>query len=231
MSMRIGVSDAWIALGILSLAFTALVWPVLGTDTGATSTSAPDQAAYRWTRDSMRLVFCYGAFGFAYIIPATFLPLMAKQTVEDPAVFGWAWPVFGVAAAASTLLLAPLARILGDRGLWILASLAMAIGVVAPLWLSGLAGVIVAAALVGGTFMVITMVGMKEARRVAALQAPVLMAAMTSAFAAGQILGPLCLPRLLKSDGDFSAALVLACAALVLSAIVLAAKSKPKEQR
>jgi len=230
MRMRIGAPQAWIALGFLSLVFAALVWPVLGTDTGDTARSAPVEGAYRWTRDSARLIFCYGAFGFGYIIPATFVPLMAKQIVDDSAVFGWAWPVFGVAAAASTLLLARPARILGDRGLWILAVLAMAIGVAAPLWLAGLAGVIVAAALVGGTFMVITMVGMQEARRVAGLQAPVLIAAMTSAFAAGQILGPLCLPYLLKSNGEFSAALVLACAMLVISAIVLAVKPNRKEQ-
>jgi hypothetical protein len=54
---------------------------------------------------------------------------------------------------------------------------------------------------------------------------------MTSAFAAGQILGPLCLARLLKSDGDFSVALGLACAVLVLSAIVLAVQPNRKEQR
>jgi MFS family permease len=226
MSLRIGAPEAWITLGFLSLVVAALVWPVVGTDTGATPISAPVQGGYRWTHDSIRLVFCYGAFGFGYIVPATFLPLMAKQIVDDAAMFGWAWPVFGVAAAASTLLVARPARILGDRGLWILAALAMAIGVAAPLWLAGLAGVIVAAALVGGTFMVITMVGMQEARRAAGLHAPVLMAAMTSAFAAGQILGPLCLAHLPKSEGDFSAALVLACGVLVLSTIVLAVKFK-----
>ena len=30
------------------------------------------------------LVLCYGAFGFGYIVPATFLPAMAQQLVPDP---------------------------------------------------------------------------------------------------------------------------------------------------
>ena len=60
-------------------------------------------AGYRWTPDTVRLVACYSAFGIGYIIPATFVPVMAKQVIADPAVFGWAWPLFGAAAMASTL--------------------------------------------------------------------------------------------------------------------------------
>jgi len=41
-------------------------------------------------------------------------------------------------------------------------------GGVAPLLVPGLGGILAAAILVGGTFMVITMAGMQEARRVAA---------------------------------------------------------------
>ena len=33
-------------------------------------------------------MICYGAFGFGYIVPATFLPVMARQVVSDPAIFG-----------------------------------------------------------------------------------------------------------------------------------------------
>ncbi|HMN82251.1 MAG TPA: YbfB/YjiJ family MFS transporter, partial [Burkholderiaceae bacterium] len=49
--------------------------------------------------DALRITLCYGAFGFGYIIPATFLPAQARQVIADPLVFGWVWPVFGVAAA------------------------------------------------------------------------------------------------------------------------------------
>jgi MFS family permease len=168
--------------------------------------------------ESRRLVLCYGAFGFGYIIPATFLPAMAKAIVADPRVFGWAWPAFGAAAVVSTLYAARLSARLSHRSVWIGGQLVMALGVVAPLVLPGLAGMLAAAILVGGSFMVITMAGMQEARRVAGPHARALMAAMTSAFALGQILGPVTVSVLPRG---FSPALILAASILALSALLL----------
>jgi len=79
----------------------------------------------------------------------------------------------------------------------------------------------IAALLVGGTFMVITMAGMQEARRVTGPHARALMAAMTSAFALGQILGPVIVSFLVQSTGRFAPALILAAAMLAVSAIAL----------
>jgi hypothetical protein len=72
----------------------------------------------------------------------------------------------------------------------------------------------------------ITMVGLQEARAVAGAQAPRLMAAMTAAFAAGQIAGPLSVSLLAGAGGNFAAALWLACAALLAGAALLATSSR-----
>src|ERR1041384_6753001 len=53
---------------------------------------------------------CYALLGYGYIIPATFLPALARQYIDDPVVFGWVWPVFGAAAALSTLAAARFGR-------------------------------------------------------------------------------------------------------------------------
>ena len=66
----------------------------------------------------------------------------------------------------------------------------MALGMAVAALRHDLAAVIVAALLVGGTFMVITQAGMVAARRLAGAAAPAA-ALMTAAFAAGQIVGPL----------------------------------------
>ena len=78
-----------------------------------------------------------------------------------------------------------------------------------------------AALCVGGTFVVITMVGIQEARIVAGARAAGLIAAMTAAFAAGQIVGPLSVSLIVSSVGGFSAALLIACAVLVAGAALL----------
>lgn len=221
-----GSAQAWVGLGALSLAVTALVWPMLGPDTAAPAAVRAPRARLTWTADRVRLVACYGTFGFGYIIPATFVPVMARRVIQDPAVFGWAWPVFGLAAATSTLCVAALGRRLGQRRTWAFAAAAMAAAVAAPVLGRGLDTVVACAAVVGGTFMVITMAGMQEARRVGGGQAAVLMGAMTAAFAAGQVIGPLSVTFFVGRQDEFSAALVLASGLLMASAIVLAIKPK-----
>ncbi|MNV62343.1 Major Facilitator Superfamily protein [compost metagenome] len=138
-----------------------------------------------------RLALHYGVFGVGYIIPATFLPAMAKQVIPNPAIFGWAWPLFGLAAAVSCLLVPRLARRRDEKRVWQAAQALMAAGMLAVALWQHIAAVIVAALLVGGTFMVITQAGILTARRMAGAAAPRAAALMTAAFAAGQILGPL----------------------------------------
>jgi predicted MFS family arabinose efflux permease len=142
-------------------------------------------------------------------------------------VFGWAWPLFGATAALSTVLATSRIARHGNRRVWAACAAAMAAGVAAPLLIPGAAGIVAAAVLVGGTFMVITMAGMQEARIVGGASAPRLMAAMTAAFAAGQVLGPLIVSVLVRRPGGFAAALAIAAAILVLSAVALAAKEQP----
>jgi MFS family permease len=219
-------SLAWTLLGMLALT-PALALPRAFGAPSHSSATRPAQA--RWPPDSARLIFCYGAFGFGYIIPATFLSTMARDLVRDPSLYGWSWPVFGIAAAASTFAAVPLRRHMSDRRLWLAGHVVMAVGVVMPLLVGGLAGIIASALLVGGTFMVVTMVGMQEARRVAGADARRLMAAMTSAFAAGQIAGPLAVSALASAGAGYDAALVVSGALLIVAALALIAKTGEKE--
>jgi predicted MFS family arabinose efflux permease len=217
-----GSARAWIVLGLLSIALAAVIWPAFrGAAAPATSPATATERGIVWDRESLRLTLCYGAFGFGYIIPATFVPALAKQVIRDPAVFGWSWPLFGAAAMASTLVSAILRSSITNRRLWITSHLVMAVGVALPVVWSGIVPIMLAALFVGGTFMIITMVGMQEARSVGGVRATGLMAAMTSAFALGQIVGPVCVSLVVGAGGDVSAALVIASIALVVSAYAL----------
>lgn len=142
-------------------------------------------------RGTAGLVVCYTLFGFGYILPATYLPALARQLVDDPQVFGLAWPLFGSAAAISTLLVAWRLGRVNRLALWAVSHLLMALGVLLPIVRGDLTGVVLAALLVGGTFMVITMVAMQEARARAETRATEVLGRMTAGFAAGQLAGPL----------------------------------------
>jgi len=220
--MALGVSSAhaWLTLGALSLVVAACLRPVIR---DGAAQRVQERGALRWTPDMARLVVCYGAFGFGYIIPATYVPAMAKALVPDPLAFGWAWPIFGATAAVSTVVAAWLIARHGNRRVWGVAALAMALGVAAPLVVPGALGIVLAALLVGGTFMVITMAGLQEARTAGG--AP-LMAAMTAAFAAGQIAGPLVVSALARRPHGFALALAIAALVLILSAVALVTREK-----
>lgn len=192
----------WLLLGaaasvVAVVAGRSIAGPTVPAETPG-PTSRPDSDTARGTGppDGRRAVpwrpiLCYGAFGFGYIIPATFLPAAARTLVDDPAVFGWTWPVFGLAAAISTVVTATALAEVAPRRCWAVAQLVMAAGVALPALSPTLPAIVVSALAVGGTFMVVTMAGMQEARRVGGPSAPRLMAAMTAAFATGQLIGPL----------------------------------------
>lgn len=180
----------WLELGLLAALAVACTSPFMGRplETSATARSMPhpDVTAGPYTG----VVVCYGVLGFGYILPATFLPALAREVVDDPKLFGLAWPVFGVAAALSTIATAGLFGRADRLRVWAVAHLLMAAGVALPsVWLAPVT-IAIAALLVGSTFMVVTMIGMQEAWARAPGNPTALLGLMTAAFAIGQLAGP-----------------------------------------
>jgi predicted MFS family arabinose efflux permease len=215
---------AWVAMGAAALLFTVTIWP--GYSGAAASAAATASVGLQRSSGHVRLIWSYGCFGFGYIIPATFLPAMARDVIADPAVFGWAWPIFGAAAFCSALAAGWASTRLTYRALWIAAHFILAFGVAVPVVWSGIGGIVVSALCVGGTFMVATMAGMQEARRVAPDNAASLMAAMTAAFAIGQILGPVLVSIVAGDPRGMDLTLIAAAVVLTLGATVL---MRPKQ--
>jgi MFS family permease len=215
MSLQAQSRHAWMALGAVALVAALGLWPQFASARPRRTVSRKDG----WNPHWWRLVAAYGAYGFGYIVPATFLPAMARDLIDDPAVFGWAWPVFGLAAALATLAL--VRSTTGNRQVWIAAQFAMALGVAAPVAVAGLAGILLSALLVGGTFVVITVAAMREAQSIAGEQATRLMAVLTAAFAAGQIAGPVFVSLLVHAGWSFNRGLLIASLVLAAGACLL----------
>ncbi len=179
--------------GVLTLVVFVLIWRA---DAEAANTVvaalvhavAPVVAP---TANQRGLIVCYGCFGFGYILPATFIPALGRMVIDDPALFGWAWPIFGVTAAISTILTGAFLHQMPRLTVMSRCYFVMAVGTALPAFAPSLPALLVSAVCVGGTFMVITMAGFQEARVHGGTHPARLMGQMTSAFAIGQIAGPL----------------------------------------
>ena len=136
----------------------------------------------------------YGLFGFGYILPATFLPQIAKQWLSGQSYL-LIWPFFGLAAALSVVLSQGLQRHYNNvslLGVWRVSQIIMAVGTLLPALWQSLAGLMLSSLMVGGTFMVVTMAGLQvAASQVTHYPKYNLSALMTASFAFGQLIGPL----------------------------------------
>ena len=222
-----GARALWLQLAavaaVLGAVVLGLTWrtprPVA---VAATTLATPAHGAALPT-GSWPLVVCYGSFGFGYILPATFLPAMARALVDDPQRFGLAWPLFGLAAWVSTLV--------AVRGLqqwvplraWAICQAAVGLGAALPLISQTGAAIAAAALLVGGTFVVATLIGLQQARALMPHHPVRLLGRMTAAFAGGQILGPLTVRALAGVTlGPWGALEISSAAAALLMAVTAA---------
>jgi Uncharacterised MFS-type transporter YbfB len=104
---------------------------------------------------------------------------------------------------------------------WAYGQFVMAFGVALPAVQTTPFSVVVSAICVGGTFMVITMAGMQAARRIAAQRALRLMAAMSAAFATGQLIGPLTLTAAKSAAEAIRLPSLFAAGILFITAVAL----------
>lgn len=189
----------WLELGLLAAVGTAYVVGITSSGGNPRFVKAPN-AAVGAAGGHADLVLCYGAFGFGYIVPATFLPTLAREQIDNALVFGLIWPLFGVAAVASVAIVARLLAAVPRRRVWAVAQATMAVGTGLPAVAQAIWALAASAVLVGGTSMVATMAGLQLARERVPAEPTPLLARMTAAFATGQVAGPV-IVRLLSAQG------------------------------
>ncbi|MCE9638581.1 MAG: YbfB/YjiJ family MFS transporter [Betaproteobacteria bacterium] len=219
---------AWGIFAVVAAVAVIMVWWLSGAGPPAVSAEHRD-SRYRphWTATMGRLIASYGLFGLGYIIPATFLPVIARDLLAGSHTYVWFWPVCGAAAALSVIVSVGWSRKYGDYSLLMVCCVAEAVGIALPLFAPQAAAIGVSAVLLGGTFVVITVAALREARRLAPGHAGSLIAAMTASFALGQIAGPVIAAYLVTWRGDFVWPLILAATALLIAGALLP-KSTPE---
>jgi predicted MFS family arabinose efflux permease len=213
----------WLASGAVALVALAIV-PVLVPD----SVEPPRAPAATRRRNGglAALVAAYGLFGFGYVITATFLVTIVRASAPLQPLEPIVWIVVGVTAMPSVALWTWAARRLGDARAFACACVLEALGVVASvLWVAP-SGILVAASLLGGTFMGLTALGLIQARGLGHGDPRRTLAIMTAAFGLGQIVGPASAGVIYDLTGSLVAPSLAAGAALAGAALLAACRRR-----
>lgn len=228
-------SRLWQYLGVIALLATLLVtFLLVKINSQLASTAAAKTSHTKATNANptasitpnklklANVLTAYGLFGFGYILPATFLPQIAKQWLSGQSYL-LIWPFFGLAAALSVVLSQGLQRRYNNvslLGVWRVSQIIMAVGTLLPAFWQSLAGLMLSALMVGGTFMVVTMAGLQvAASQVTHYPKYNLSALMTASFAFGQLIGPLA--ALIATGNNIWLALLPVSAIVLLIGVAL----------
>ena len=164
------------------------------------------------------LIAAYGLFGFGYVITATFISQMVRTTPEVAALEEVVWVVVGLTAAPSVALWAWLGRRLGNGAAFALACLVESAGIAASVFETSAVAVLASAAVLGGTFMGITALGLIAAPRLSTGGRTRILALMTASFGLGQMIGPTFAGYAYRIGESFQAPSLAAAAALFVAA-------------
>ncbi|NIK48281.1 YbfB/YjiJ family MFS transporter [Variibacter gotjawalensis] len=204
------------AAGLVSILLVALLIPA--------RTDTPVAAAASGSRGGMinsaiiRIFLAYSLYGFGYVITVTFLVAIVRANPAIQPLEFWIWIIVGLAAAPSIALWNRIARKLGPKRTYALACVAEAIGVASSVLWQEPAGAILAAVLLGGTFVALTPLGIAAAREHAAGDPRIIISGISVGFGIGQIIGPIFAGWLFDSIGSFMPSTLAAAGALLVAA-------------
>lgn len=207
----------WFGGGLASLVAAVLVWALVPEQRG--EGDAKPKGAF--LPGLFQLIFAYGLFGFGYIITATFLMTIVREAENARQLEPVIWLVVGLAGAPSVALWMWVGRRFGILKTYSLACLAEAIGVCASvLWVSP-ASLILAGALLGGTFIALTALGLVGSRMFTTGDPRQVVGLMTASFGFGQIVGPTYAGSLYDITGSFLPSSMTAVGALLISSLLV----------
>ena len=163
----------------------------------------------------------YGLFGFGYVILGTFISAMARSIPELISTEPYVWLLVGLSGIPTVMFWPWLGqRISGDFALMI-ACAVEAIGIYVAVVVPGQTGILIAAVLLGATFMGITALALLEGQARFNGTVIVSTAVLTSAFGVGQMVGPYLAGFIIDRTGSFATAMVVSSGALVLAAFLM----------
>ena len=211
----------WLALGATGAVGAIVADRLVGRGDGSLPPNPPRRGRPPLPPEVRRLVIAYACAGFGYVITATYLVLIVRDSDLGQSLEFLTWCVVGAFAACSPWLWNRVADRNGDRPALVAAHGVLAAGVLTTAFVPGTLGVLAGGALFGATFVGIVGVGVDLARRLHALDPTRAIAVMTIAFAVGQMVGPAVGGWLADATGTFRVPSVVAAVVLLAGAAFL----------
>lgn len=218
-------STMWLAFGIAAavLALPALRLrspsPRPAADAPVIPPSPANRSAAR--RSLAWLTAAYGSLGFGYVITMTFIVVIVRGRPEWQEHEMIVWMCVGLAGVPSNHLWGRLASRIGPWRTMSAAFVLEALGVAAAVSGAHIGLVMLGGALLGGTFLAITALGLATGRQLAPADSGATVARLTAAFGLGQILGPAIGGWLAERTGSFVAPSALAAVTLLAAAVMV----------
>ena len=217
----------WLLCGGLAMLLLVVIWrtfvadapATVKTSEGASGHAAPHAINHGSGENVIPVTVLYGFAGFGYIITATFLPVIARQSLPGSPWPDLFFPLLGLMVIPGAIIgaRAPLAwdnRLL-LAACYVMQGAGVGIGIVLP----NVAGFALGSVLVGLPFTAITVYAVRECRRLRGDNANGLIGLVTASYGIGQIDGPLVAAPLVAATGSFTAALLCATGVLLLGAV------------
>ena len=146
-----GVTGAWLGLGAVCLALTAVAWRAWPAET----TSAPDSTATAELPGDIRptvllILLAHGLNAVGYLAHTMFLPDYVVRELGQPlATGGLFWSMFGLGAAIGPMLAGSLADVFGLKRCLMAGFVLKAFSAILPVWNSGPAALAVSSVVMG----------------------------------------------------------------------------------
>lgn len=167
-------------------------------------------------RRSIPLFLAYAGAGMGYILPMTFLPMLARLQLEPGSfLVGGSWLLVALATLVAPWLWNRLGVQLGDKPALQLNYLIQLGGVLAALLLPGAVGILLCALLVGSTFLGTVLLTQRLGRSLQPHQGPRISAAMIALYSVAQLAAPWLTSQWLGMGGSLHSAFWLGAGALV----------------
>ena len=211
----------WLLCGALCLALSLLVGALMRGPQAPAPAAAGARPA-EGTTGVRRLILAYGLVGFGYVITATFVADMVRADPLLQAAEHMVWLCVGLTAAPSVALWGWAGRRWGYERVFAVACLVEAGGVALSVLGGGVWLILLAAGLLGGTFVGLTAIGLIQVRHLTAGDPRRNLALTTAAWGLGQMVGPTLAGVLHDWLGSYLVPSLLAAAALGVAAALTA---------